>query len=291
MKTILVATDFSDASRNASLYAVEMAKAFHARLILFTAYRQMSVPANESALIGASEDMGKVSQQLLELEAKAIYSEKEISLEISYKEGFTTDAILETAREMKADLIITGMKATGKGFKKVFGSVVTRLSKKTNIPMIVVPENTRYTPINTIAIANESDLPPDTDSHLLYSLRYIAERFHSKVYIVRVFNDNFRDVHEWSAHPLKLERTIRTIDPMYKRVEGNEIPASLNKFIRGYNVNLLAILPHSHNLLERIFIKSTTSSIIFESYIPLLILPTLNKKLKNKWSQKKAHTK
>ena len=97
MKTILVATDFSDASRNASLYAVEMAKAFHARLILFTAYRQMSVPANESALIGASEDMGKVSQQLLELEAKAIYSEKEISLEISYKEGFTTDAILETA--------------------------------------------------------------------------------------------------------------------------------------------------------------------------------------------------
>jgi len=37
MKIILVATDFSDAAHNAALYAAELAKAFNARLILFSA--------------------------------------------------------------------------------------------------------------------------------------------------------------------------------------------------------------------------------------------------------------
>ena len=277
MKTIFVATDFSDASRNASLYGVEMAKAFNARLVLFSAYQQMSVPANESTLLMASEDMRKVSQQLLEEEVKSIAAGKEIAVETYCKEGFTTDSILDTAREMKTDLLITGMKATGQGFRKVFGTTVTALAKKTTMPMIVVPENARYTPINTIAIANENDLPEDADNHLFHSLRYIAERFHSKVYIVRVFDERVREAYEWSAPPLRLERMIRTINPIYERIDGNEIPASLNKFIKDYKVNLLAILPHDHNFLERIFIKSTTSAMIFETYIPLLILPSLNK--------------
>jgi nucleotide-binding universal stress UspA family protein len=278
MKTILVATDFSDASRNASLYAIEMAKAFNVKLILFSAYQQVPVPVNEPALIMAAEDMRKVTHQLLDQEARYLYSEKKIAIETYCKEGLTHDTILATAKEQKADLIITGMKSTVKGLRKLFGSTVTALTKKTNTPMIIVPENTKYVTIDTIAIANDSDLPPDTDHLLLYSLRYIAERFHSKVYIVRVFDDSFRDVYEWSAHPAKLERMIRTLHPLYERIDGNNVPAALNNFIKGYKVNLLAMLPHKHNFLESLFIKSTTTSMIFETRIPLLILPEIKQK-------------
>ena len=292
MKTILVATDFSDASRNASLYAIEMAKAFNASLILFNAYQRIPIPVNDSALIMASEEMEEVIQRVLEREAKLIYSGNKISIKISCKEGFTSDAILETANETKADIIIAGMKAMAKGFKKIFGSTVTTLSKKTNIPIIVVPENIRYTPINTIAVANESDLAPETDNDLLYSLRYIAGRFHSKVYIVRVFDDRFSNVHEWSAHPFQLERMIRTLDPAYERVDGNLIPTALNNFIRGYKVDLLAILPQKHNFLEKFFVKSITNTMIFETHAPLLILPQpARNKLKHKKSQKSAYIK
>lgn len=280
MKTILVATDFSEASRNASLYAIEMAKAFNARVILFSAYQQIPIPVNESAVIMATEDMKKVTHQLLEQEVRNLYSEKEIAIETGCKEGPSHDTILAAAREQKADLIITGLKSKARGFRKLFGSTVTALTKKTNTPMIIVPEDTKYTPIDTIAIANDSDLPPGTDNRLLYSLRYIAERFHSKVYIVRVFDDSFRDVYEWSAHPSKLEKMIRTLDPRYERIEGNKIPAALNHFIKGYKVNLLAMLPHKHNFLEKLFIKSTTASMIFETKIPLLILPEIKTKTK-----------
>lgn len=38
MKTILIATDFSEASRNASFYGVELPKEINARIILFEAF-------------------------------------------------------------------------------------------------------------------------------------------------------------------------------------------------------------------------------------------------------------
>lgn len=278
MKTILVATDFSEASRNASLYAIEMAKAFNARIILFSAYREVPIPTNEPALIMAAEDMNKVTHQLLKREAGNLYSGKNIAIETCSKEGPAHDTILAAVKELKADLIVIGMKAAAKRFRKLFGSTVTTLTKKTNIPMIIVPENTRYAPIDVIAIATDNDLPPDTDHLLLYSLRYIAERFHSKVFIVRVFDDSFRDVYEWSAHPAKLERMIRTLDPQYERVDGNNVPAALNNFIKGNKVNLLAMLPHKHDLLESLFIKSTTTSMIFETKTPLLVLPEITTK-------------
>lgn len=54
MKTILVATDFSAAAHNASLYAVELARAFNARIILFNAFQQAPVPVSEIPVYGTS---------------------------------------------------------------------------------------------------------------------------------------------------------------------------------------------------------------------------------------------
>ena len=142
MKTILVATDFSTASRHAFLYAIELSNAFNARLILFSAYQQVPVPVDEPALIMAAEDMGKITRQLLDEEARhSPYSETEIAIDTRCKEGLAYSSILATAKEQKADLIILGMKSAGKGFKKIFGSTVTALAKKTGVPLIIVSIN------------------------------------------------------------------------------------------------------------------------------------------------------
>jgi hypothetical protein len=47
MKAILIATDFSTASRNESLYGLKLAKALQAKIILFNAY---NVPLPAPAL-------------------------------------------------------------------------------------------------------------------------------------------------------------------------------------------------------------------------------------------------
>ena len=203
-----------------------------------------------------------------------------IDLATDYKEGSAANTILKAATDAKADLIVTGMKKTGKGVRRIFGSVVTTLARKTNIPLLVVPEETKYAPVNTIALANENDLAPDADHHMLDSLREIAERFHSKVYLVRIAEDRFKEAFEVFNSPFKINRMLRTLDPVHESIVGKDVPVALDDFALRYHVDILAMLPHKHSLMERLFFKSTTREMVFETHLPLLILPDLHKEVK-----------
>lgn len=276
MKTILVATDFSDAAHNATLYATELAKAFNARLILFSAYEQVPVPVSEIPVLALEEMRIRVQRQL-EHEKQVLTAGNTISVETMAKPGIAAKCILQAANENKADILITGMKKTGVALRRFFGSTVTALTKKLPIPLLVVPEDTAFTNISAIALANESDAAPDSDPHLLDILREIGERFHSKLYLIRVAKNQFQEAYEVLNPPFKIKRMVRTLDPVYECIEGKDITQALNDFITGYNINLLALLPHKHALLDSWFYKSTTRSMIFESQTPLLILPEMHK--------------
>lgn len=278
MKTIFVATDFSPAAHNACMHGAELARAFNARMILFSAYQQVPVAVTETPAIITSEDMQKLVREQLEMEVHEIKRSAPVTIETVCNEGFATDSILQAAKEHKADLIITGMKGSGKGIRKVLGSTVTALMRKTTIPLMVVPEEAPYKRLDTIALANESDAEPDTDPHLLDSLREIGERFQSKLYLVRIAKNKFREMYEVFNRPFRLTRMVRTLDPVYESMEGKDIPQALNAFIDFYHINMLAMLPHKHSLLERLFTRSATNSMVFEIHIPLLILPDLHVK-------------
>ncbi len=272
MKTILVATDFSDAAHNASLYATELAKAFNARVVLFNAYDQVPVPVSEIPVL-TIEEMGIRAERKLKNEKQLLTARNWLPIETLSKPGIASQSILQAVKEANADIIIAGMKNTGTAIRRFFGSTVTALAKKLPVPLLIVPEGIPFIKISTIALANESDVDPDSDPHLLDALREIGERFHSKLYLVRVAKNRFREAYEVLNRPFKINKMVRTLDPVYECIEGKDIPEALNDFIEAYNINLLALLPHQHKLLERWFYSSITRSMIFESQIPLLIIP------------------
>jgi nucleotide-binding universal stress UspA family protein len=277
MKTILLATDFSTASRNAGRYGLELAKTFNARMVLFNAYQQMPFPVTEAPVFMEPEEIKNITRQLLEEEATALNMGSSVHIDIACNAGPATEAILKAVEETNADMVIVGMKEETTGFLNVFGSTVTALARKTATPMIVVPENTNYTPATTIALANESDLAPGADSHLLGTLHELAEQFHSKVYLVRVASNKFHEAYEVLNHPFKLSRILKTFNPVYECIEGKDIPKALNDFIDSYQIDMLALMPHKYTLPERLFVKSVTRSMIFKTHIPLLILPDMHK--------------
>ncbi|OQP63839.1 hypothetical protein A3860_23155 [Niastella vici] len=272
MKTILVATDFSDAAHSASLYAVELAKAFNARIILFNAFQQVPVPVSEIPVLTMEEMAVRVERQLEE-EKKLLGEGNDVPIELFFKPGVANRIIPIAIKEKKADIIITGMKKDNTTLRHIFGSTVSQLVKNLVVPMIVVPEDTTYTSISTIALANESDVAPDSDVRLLDTLRLLGERFHSKLYLVRVAENRFQEAYEMLNRPFKISRMVRTLDPIYECIVGKDVPGALKDFISGYKINLLALLTHKQGLWERLFMKSTTRTMIFETPVPLLILP------------------
>ncbi len=289
MKTILVATDFSKAAQNSCLYGTELARAFNARVILFSAYQQVPMVISESPVVITPDNMKEYVQQQLAAEAAQVNRSGALTFETICMEGPPATSILKMARKVHADIIIVGMKESGKGFRRVMGSTVTALSGKTTIPLMVIPEETRYNGINTIALANEKDIDQDAGTHLLDILRTIGKKFQPRLYLLRIARNEFHEKYEALNRPFRLARALRELAPIYKCIGGKDVSQAFNEFVAGYQVNVLALLPHKYSLLERWFIKSTTRSAIFATHIPLLILPEQDKeKTLQKQSPSKA---
>lgn len=271
MKTILVATDFSEAARSALWYATELARSFNARIILFSAYQMIPGPIADSMTIVSPAEMKELTQRQLDTEILALDTSNTLSIQTCYEESMPVDGILHAAKEEQADLIVVGMKSSNKALRKIIGSTVTSLATVTTIPLVVVPEGTKYTQPLTIALA--SDLAPETDTQTIEALREIGNRFQSKLFIVRVIKDKSQQVYEILNRPARLSKVIRSLDPAYEYPEKKNIPEALDEFINTHHIDMLAMVPHKHSLLERWFVKSTTRSMIFKTRIPLLILP------------------
>ena len=64
MKKIIIATDFSIASRNASVYGIALAKAIDAKIILFNAYKIPNPPPGLNLSISRYDIMMQAKKQL-----------------------------------------------------------------------------------------------------------------------------------------------------------------------------------------------------------------------------------
>ncbi|MDO6430351.1 universal stress protein [Flavitalea sp. BT771] len=270
MKTFLIATDFSPASRNAMQYGIELARAFNGRVVLTSAYEQVPVTVAEP-LVLVAPDMGAIVTQKLEAEADHLNIEKATPVEILAKEGQASHAILKAAAEVHADLIIAGMKGSGKATRKLLGSTVTSLARKSSVPLAVIPEEASYKSPGTIALAN--DISMQADTHLLDTLRSLVEKFQSKLYIIRVITKQSDEVVEVLNRPSNLSKMVGKLEPLYEYPLDKNITRALNDFISTHHVDMLAMIPHKEVLPERWFLRSNTREMLFKTTIPLLILP------------------
>lgn len=270
MKNIFIVTDFSEASKNAGLYGIELAKLFDANVILFNAY-QTPVQIPESYIFFTPEDVCESTKLLLKQEAVMINPGNKVNMEIYCAEGLPSDTIIAEAIKRESDLIICGMKGIAKAFRKIFGSTTSALTRKSEIPLIVVPENAGFHLPKNIALA--SDLDPETSPATVDLLKVLGEKFTSKIAIVWVVDDDFNAVKEMRYRTVGIIKELKNLDPVFEFPTGSSIPKTLESFVKEHDIQLLAIIPHKHDLLERFFTESLTKEMIFHSHIPLLVLP------------------
>ena len=213
MKTVFIATDFSTASHNASTYGVELASALGAKIILFNAYTiPLSIP--ESYVIVNPEDVKKTAEDYLLEEVLSLRKSSVQPIEIIAAEGPATDTILAHAKQFENCIIVAGMKGEGGIIKRTFGSTVTGLVRKSNMPVIVVPEAASFKSIENIAIATEKDMQSEMQS--FEWLKDIGNTFKSKVYIIKVLKSKSSIVDELTHRSQRLFNLLKPLDVEYK---------------------------------------------------------------------------
>ncbi len=262
MKTVLIATDFSQTSRNASLYGMAFAKAIGAKIYLFNSYKIPTPAPGLVTTISRYDIMMQTDKRLLE-EADAIDAGRK-EIEIICDEGTSAGAIVKLAKEKSVDFIIVGMKGSGKNIKKIFGSTATALAGNCSVPVIIVPEDAKYYTPKIIVYASDSIV---TDSAIPDAVEKIRGFFNSRVFVVKVVKDL----------PFKFADEKAIVEDLpnasFELITDDNVNHGLHDFIIQHSADMLVMIPHKHDLVERLSKKSETKDMIFHTKIPLVILP------------------
>ena len=142
ISTILVATDFSEASDSALGYAKSLASAFNATIHVVHVLEDLAAHAwttevYVAALPGVHEEMEKQARERLDA-CLSPQEREQFREQLTLRTGSAFVEIVRHAREIKADLLVMGTHGRGAIAHMLLGSVAERVVRKAPCPVLTV---------------------------------------------------------------------------------------------------------------------------------------------------------
>lgn len=274
MKQILVPTDFSKTASNAAIYAACLAKDTGAKLTLLHSYN-MPVPIAEAPVIIMSpEELEKLCQEKLDMLKKEIQEKCGVTTECILTLGFAVEEIEIKAREIKADLVVMGMKDSGRIAEFIIGSTATGVMGKAKQPVMIIPDGAEYRRLEKIVFA--CDYKEVSSGSYLNIVKDIATLFNSKVFIVNLVNPSEEINVDTATEGMKLEMNFGEINHSFYFPKGEDVVDGITAFMEIHGADLVVMMHHKHNMVYRIFHESKTKRMAFHTHVPLLNLADKN---------------
>ena len=273
MNKILVPCDFSDTSKNALDYAVELAKYLASDLMLLHV-TQIPVITSEFGLSGYSiPDSASINSILKEMATKIKQDHSLISNISYYSEiGTPSDLIVEYSQKYNVSFTVMGISGHGSKLMKVFlGSTAVNVSKKTETPVIIVPPNVSYKKIQNIAFACDYDKNIETNASLIM-VKYINSILGSNLHVLHVIPEN-HDLNVKESHiDQYVESSLENARHKTFIIADNDVSEGLLEFIENHDIDLIIMEPKKHSFFHNLFYPSITNEVAFYSPVPVLTI-------------------
>ncbi|HWY10279.1 MAG TPA: universal stress protein [Bacteroidia bacterium] len=272
MDNILVAVDFSSTSKNAVGYAANLADYFGAKLTLFHAYH-VSGLGFDAGYIPPIEDMTTgIEEEMKKFEGWLKYTYPDITVDHCIEMGLAADTIESVANEKQADLIVVGLSGQNDAIKEhVFGSIAARVAETSKIPVLVIPEHVRYSPIKKIAYACDLDKHLETNDCLM-KVKYFCSLFDAELQVLNVIKPEEEMSMEKANTDSYLEEKFYTTKHDTFFIYDEKVDKGLVQFLDHHESDLLITCPKTHNFFHDLFIESNTKKLVFHSPVPILTL-------------------
>jgi nucleotide-binding universal stress UspA family protein len=274
MKTIIVATDYSEPARNATHYAAALARSTGAATLMLYHSFFLPVPISDVPTNLPSEEE-LYDENLLKLEA--------VKLDLAGTYGIrvecfasplpVVDGLPPLVKRLHADLVVVGMGSLSEFDRRVFGSTATRLIGEATFPVLVVPEATAFEPLTRILFACDQEaIAPGNELPLL---RELASAFSAQVDVLHVETNQPATASAAGSHShrgLNLETVLSGISHQYTFLQEDDVVTGIAQGIREDGANLLVMVPRRHGFWDIVFNRSTTRKMAYQAPVPLLVL-------------------
>lgn len=272
MKTIAVATDLTPNGNQAAHFAIQLAHAQQASLLLIHAFHFW--PLNPAKTGGdfplSAEAMQDDSQQVLNYLANDLHERygSKVTIRCLTKQGNPIPAILEATQTEQIDLLIMSTVGSAPQSAQLMGSIASDMVTKTHVPLLLVPPSTEYAPINNVVLGIDLDLPPD--AVVFDTALYFARLFGCAIDVLCV-HDQSADaaVHNRSEH---IRHLMATVPHTLTILPGSDVYDMLLTFAHRNKADLIMMLPQAHNWFRKLFGGGETQRMARLTDIPLLAI-------------------
>ena len=271
LHNILVPIDFTQRSTHAVKQATLLAQKSGSKLILFHAYHRPMVPAGVEAEVEKSflkKRARSIEKKFDEL-VNDIPTLKEVNYSLHKTLGKSTDSIVNSVEKLQVDLIVMGTKGAH-GFEEIWGSNAAKVAEKAQCPVLILPDEADLSNLKKIGFA--CDFNQNKKIKMLDYLPFLAKVLNTKINVIYVSLDP-KDRHPREyKQAIKIHRKLEDIPHSFDYVYNKNIEDGLVNYCKDNDIGLLAIMPKSRNIFEKLFSESLTKQMVYHIDVPMLIL-------------------
>lgn len=271
MKNILVPVDFTPSSSAAVKFAALLSKKFSCPLTLLHVYRIPLAPEIPAMLINEKDAKTEVVN-LIHKNYSKLLSGFKFNIEVQFSYDFI-GTTLKMAKKHKSDFILIGKSKSSHIEKVIFGNHLSLLMKETKIPVIAIPEGNKIHDIKRLALSTKLE-GLNSKKHLSF-IKEIASAFNAEINVTHV-TPYIRDHQDRVQLHTLLENVSKKLaynKTTLSLLENNSAEKGIQAHIEHKSIQMLAILFHKHNLIEKIFAPNNSKNIAINIQKPLLVLP------------------
>jgi nucleotide-binding universal stress UspA family protein len=264
---IVLLTDFSPLSKLAIHYALKMASKLEAEFAIFSIVRVDGLPKSNMRLKQLEKTLMDVAEEEGKSLLKELKSKTNFPIQFKAVRAHTvSDFIKRYTEKNYTNLVVMGSQGASQLKKATFGGTTVSVIDSIYSPVLAIPKLAEFKDFKHVVYATDlKNVQKELDLLIPF-----AKIFGSYIHVVHVISmiDKKVEAQKTAAEEAIKKTGYANID--FKLVIDDNIPESIDHFIREKKADLLTTFTHELSLYEKLFGLSVTRKLAYQGTIPLL---------------------
>ena len=284
---ILLPIDFSDYSRKAADFAIDLAQKVGAEITVFhTFYDPMlnTLPFPDTFMYNvdteelvleiqekAEEGMAEFKKYIEDKNAEL--GDNKVDIKFEMTKGIAEEEIVSFSKEYEPWLIIMGTRGKDRKSIDLIGSVTAEVIDMSKYPVLVIPEDFDYKgleKINNVLYTTSFD---EADFKALDILEKFLRPWNVKIICVHV---EAKDHPKWDEVRMAglneyMKKTYRDTDVVCDLIESDDFLEGIEAYVKEHKIDFISITTKRRSFISRMFNPSVAKKMLFHSTTPMLV--------------------
>jgi nucleotide-binding universal stress UspA family protein len=269
MKTIIIATDFSEIAANAVVYGAKLSHFFDARIILLHAFSLPVGGYDSITPLNVISDLQESSLKALENTKREIIKLLgfDPKIECIAEPGFASALIENLVKNRNIDAVVLGITGDAGVIKKhLIGSTVLELARDIEVPLFIIPHGVSFKEIKKITFA--FDKYEEDNLVTFLAAKYFCKIFNAQLEILNVVSSQSNV--EPSLSREDLDKLLSNVTHQFITIESDDTSTAIQHHIEKSNSDLLMLSPKRHHIFKNLFGTGITKHLVFSAQSPIL---------------------